>query len=161
MINARSLAAFLALSGVAALPACSMFQGDDAARTSSSRSVGASGQSYAGTPSYTTDPQAPAVAPPLTPEMVRSVQHTLQQDGLYRGSVDGKWGAGTQAGVRRYQEQHNITATGQLDQPTLTAMNLVPSQNDAQQGTGQRYGSNYNPAPDAAPAPPNPAATPR
>jgi len=134
MIKARNLAALLALSSVAALPACSMFGGDDSSRTSRSSY---SSQSYSAAPSYASGQMMGTTE--LTPDMIRSVQQTLAQDGMYRGRVDGMWGPATQAAVRSYQQQHNMNPTGQLDQDTLAAMNL---------GGGQRYGSNYN-------APPN------
>lgn len=160
MIKVRSLAALLAVSSIAVLPACSMFGGGDSGRRSSS--VGGAGQGYAAAPSYSSSPQAsaPAAMPPLTPEMIRSVQQTLQQNGMYRGQIDGVWGPGTQSAVRSYQQAHNLNATGQLDQDTLTAMNLTGNQNSAQQQqppASQRYGSNYNPPPNdnPQPAPPN------
>ena len=92
--------------------------------------------------------------------MIRNVQQALQQDGTYQGRVDGVWGPGTQAAVRTYQQQHNMNATGQLDQDTLAAMNLGAAPNNAQQQPGsQRYGSNsapnYNPPPNGNPNPPN------
>ena len=92
--------------------------------------------------------------------MIRNVQQALQQDGTYRGRVDGVWGPGTQAAVRTYQQQHHMNATGQLDQDTLAAMNLGTAPNNAQQQPGsQRYGSNsapnYNPPPNDNANPPN------
>jgi peptidoglycan hydrolase-like protein with peptidoglycan-binding domain len=156
MTKIRNFAALLALSGVAVLPACSMFGGDN----SNSRSSRASyfSQGYAAAPNYNTASQAPA-APELTPDMVRNVQQALQQDGTYRGRVDGVWGPGTQAAVRTYQQQHNMNATGQLDQDTLAAMNLGAAPNNAQQPSSQRYGSNsapnYNPPPNGNTNPPN------
>ncbi|MEJ0016323.1 MAG: peptidoglycan-binding domain-containing protein [Acetobacteraceae bacterium] len=139
MTQVRTLARLLALAGVVALPACSMFGGDDSSRTSRTTSAGPSYAAAAPAP-------VPAVAPPLTPEMIRSVQQTLQQNGLYRGHVDGVWGPRTQSAVRGYQQQHNLTASGQLDQATLSAMNLGTSPDTAQQAPdSQRYGSNYNP----------------
>jgi peptidoglycan hydrolase-like protein with peptidoglycan-binding domain len=68
--------------------------------------------------------------------------------------VDGVWGPATQAGVRSYQQQHNLNATGRLDQDTLSAMNLAP-----QQPASQRYGSNYNPPPDTSNPQPNRSTT--
>jgi hypothetical protein len=58
--------------------------------------------------------------------------------------------------VRGYQQQHNLNATGQLDQDTLAAMNLG-GQNNAAQPPNQRYGSNYNPPPP----PPNNTSNPQ
>ena len=142
MIKVRNLAALLALSGVAVLPACSMF-GDENSR--SSRASYPS-QSYAAAPS----------ASELTPDTTQQVQQKLQQQGLYSGRVDGVWGPATEAAVRSYQQQHNMNATGQLDQATLAAMNLGPAQNNAQeQPPNQTYGSNYNPPPNNSIAPNN------
>jgi peptidoglycan hydrolase-like protein with peptidoglycan-binding domain len=162
MIKIRKVAALLALSGVAVLPACSMFGGGDSSRSSRARY---SSQGYAAAPNYnTTSQMAPAAqAPELTPDMIRNVQQPLQQDGTYRGRVDGVWGPGTQTAVRTYQQQHNMNATGQLDQDTLAAMNLGAAPNNAQQPSSQRYGNNsapnYNPPPNGSANPPNPDTT--
>jgi peptidoglycan hydrolase-like protein with peptidoglycan-binding domain len=146
-MKVRNLAALLALSSVAVLPACSWLGIDDNNRQTS-RAAPAS-QSYAAAPASQTS------APELTPDMIRSVQQNLQQGGLYHGRVDGVWGPSTQAAVRSYQQQHNMNATGQLDQATLSAMNLAPGQNNAQeQPANQTYGSNDNPQP-SNPNPPN------
>jgi peptidoglycan hydrolase-like protein with peptidoglycan-binding domain len=147
MMKVRNLAALMALSSVAVLPACSWLGIGDNNRQSSRATP--SSQSYAAAPT------SQATAPELTPDMIRSVQQTLQQDGSYHGRVDGVWGPSTQAAVRNYQQQHNMNATGQLDQATLAAMNLGPNQNNAQdQPANQTYGSNNNPQP-GNPNPPN------
>ena len=99
-------------------------------------------QSYTAGPNYSQPGSAQTA--PLTPDMTRDVQHALQQQGLYRGHVDGVWGPGTQAAVRGFQQQHNMSATGQLDQDTLTAMNLGPGQ----QPVTQPYGNNYSSPPN-------------
>jgi peptidoglycan hydrolase-like protein with peptidoglycan-binding domain len=72
-------------------------------------------------------PQPAAVSQPtVAPEMVREVQAKLHDDGYYRqGPVDGVWGAGTEASVRSFQRDHNLAASGQLDMPTLQALNLA------------------------------------
>jgi peptidoglycan hydrolase-like protein with peptidoglycan-binding domain len=104
MIKFRNVAVMLALSSVAVLPACSVFGGG----TNSSQSSSAS-----------------ASRPPaLSQDMVQQVQTRLQQAGNYNGSIDGLWGPATEAGVRSYQQQHNLNATGQLDGDTLTSLNL-------------------------------------
>ena len=128
MIKFRNVAAMLALSSVAALPACSMFGGG----TNSSQSSTAS-----------------ASRPPaLSQDMVQQVQTRLQQAGNYNGSIDGLWGPATEAGVRSYQQQHNLNATGQLDGDTLASLNLG--------GTNQTLGT----AQPAAIAPPVASAQP-
>jgi len=146
MLKPRNLATLLALSSIAVLPACSWF-GDHGSQSSSANPPA---QSYAAAPNYNEMSQTTE----LTPDMIRNVQQNLQQQGLYHGSVDGVWGPATQAGVRNYQQQHNLNTTGQLDQDTLSAMNLV---NPPQQPASQRYGSNDNPPPPPANNPQQPA----
>ncbi len=115
MIRIHNVAALLALSSVAVLPACSMFGG-------SSNSSPESRTSYS-------SPQSPA----LSQNMIRQVQSRLQQAGTYSGRIDGLWGPATEAAVLGYQKQHNLNATGQLDNNTLASLNLG--------STNQTYGS--------------------
>ena len=122
MIKFRNVAALLALSSVAALPACSMFGGGSNSSQSSSASA--------------------ARPPALSQDMVQQVQTRLQQAGDYNGSIDGLWGPATEAGVRSYQQQHNLNATGQLDNDTLASLNL--------RGTNQTLGT-VQPAANAPP----------
>jgi peptidoglycan hydrolase-like protein with peptidoglycan-binding domain len=64
--------------------------------------------------------------PVVAPDMVRQVQSKLRDDGYYKqGPVDGVWGSGTETAVRSYQHDHNLTSNGQLDVPTLQALNLT------------------------------------
>ncbi len=97
-------AALLALGSVAALPACSMNSGQ----------YGGGG--------------APAMAarpPPVSSGMVKQVQSALQQQGMYRGNVDGVWGPETQNAVANYQQAHGLPSTGELNSPTLASLNLA------------------------------------
>jgi peptidoglycan hydrolase-like protein with peptidoglycan-binding domain len=96
--------------------------------------------------------QSVAVAPPpaVAPDMVRQVQAKLRDGGYYKqGAVDGVWGAGTQASVRSFQHDHNLTANGQLDVPTLQALNLASSAPDTTRDNATTQ-PNYN-----APTQPN------
>jgi len=131
MINVRNVAALLALSSAAALPACSMFGGGN-------NSSPASHASYS-------SPQSPA----LSQDMVQQVQTRLQQAGTYSGRIDGLWGPATEAAVRSYQQQHNLNATGQLDSDTLASLKLGGTQQNYgnAQPNSPGYGSN-----DTAPA---------
>ena len=104
MIKFRNVAALLALSSIAALPACTM----------------SGGGYYNSQPSSASASQSPA----LSQDMVRQVQTRLQQAGTYSGNIDGLWGPQTEAAVRSYQQQHNLNATGQLDGDTLASLNL-------------------------------------
>jgi len=70
-------------------------------------------------------PIAAATQPTVSPDLVRQVQSKLHDDGYYKqGPVDGVWGAGTESAVRSFQRDHNLGSSGQLDVPTLQAMNL-------------------------------------
>jgi peptidoglycan hydrolase-like protein with peptidoglycan-binding domain len=84
-------------------------------------------------------PQSPA----LSQNTIARVQSRLQQAGDYNGAIDGLWGPATEAGVRSYQQQHGLSATGQLDGDTLASLNLG--------GTNQTYG-NTQPAVSPQPA---------
>ena len=130
MLKVRNLGLLLALSSVAVLPACSWFGGDnDSSRTSSA----------APSSSYTPPPPPPQQAEAqqaVTPDTIRQVQQTLQQQKMYRGQVDGVWGPRTQTAVRQYQQKNNLGSSGQLDQQTLASLNI---------GGGQNYGDNGQP----------------
>jgi peptidoglycan hydrolase-like protein with peptidoglycan-binding domain len=136
MTKVRNAATLLALCSIAVLPACSMFGGNN--RTQTSRST------------YPTQSSAATQqSSELSQDMIQRVQGRLQQQGMYRGNVDGVWGPGTESAVHSYQQQHNLSATGRLDADTLAALNLGPNQNygNAQpQPNDQHYGSN-NPRP--------------
>lgn len=108
-----------------------------------------------------------ATQPAVAPDVVRQVQSKLRDDGYYKqGAVDGVWGSGTQASVRSFQHDHNLNTSGQLDVPTLQALNLASSWtpdatgNNLSRPTQPNYNAsqptqpNYNPPPPAAPAPP-------
>lgn len=71
--------------------------------------------------------RATAMAQPtVAPDMVRQVQAKLRDAGYYKqGAVDGVWGSGTETAVRAFQHDHNLGGSGQLDVPTLQAMNLT------------------------------------
>ena len=57
--------------------------------------------------------------------MVKQVQSKLRDDGYYKqGAVDGVWGSGTEYAVRSFQHDHNLSSNGQLDVPTLQALNV-------------------------------------
>jgi peptidoglycan hydrolase-like protein with peptidoglycan-binding domain len=71
-------------------------------------------------------PRAAATQPVVAPDMVRQVQTKLRDGGYYKqGPVDGVWGSGTENAVRSFQHDHNLASSGQLDVPTLQALNLA------------------------------------
>jgi peptidoglycan hydrolase-like protein with peptidoglycan-binding domain len=150
-MKASNLAALLAVSSLAVLPACSMFGGG-------SHQASTAAPAYAATPSNNTTQASTSAGrnAELSPNMIRDVQQNLKQAGLYNARVDGVWGPRTQAAVRDYQQQHNMNATGELDQQTLDAMNLgtnTGNQNNAtnqgnDNGAQPSNQANYNPPPN-------------
>jgi hypothetical protein len=102
MLKTRNVTLLLLLSSVAVLPACSM--GD-----------------HSGSQATYTLPQPPGVSPAT----IRQVQTRLQQEGDYSDAIDGVWGPSTEAGVRAYQQHHNLAQTGQLDTPTMASINAA------------------------------------
>jgi hypothetical protein len=58
-------------------------------------------------------------------KLVRNVQQTLQDKGVDAGPVDGIWGPKTSAGVRQFQQQQKLQATGQLNAQTLDALGIA------------------------------------
>src|SRR5213082_4331052 len=55
---------------------------------------------------------------------VATVQEQLAQQGYYRGEIDGIFGAGTRRAVLRYQSDHGLRVTGNLNADTLQALGL-------------------------------------
>ncbi len=53
---------------------------------------------------------------------VKALQEKLKALGYLTGSADGKYGAGTEAAVKRFQKAFNLTETGTADTETLTAV---------------------------------------
>ncbi len=92
----------LALLAVGGLAACSSW---NTGQTSSS-----SGAGYA--------------APALSSATVMQVQTALQQQGFYKGTIDGLWGPETQGALQSYQQAKGLTADGQLGPQTMASLNL-------------------------------------
>ncbi|MBX6322346.1 MAG: peptidoglycan-binding protein, partial [Rhodospirillaceae bacterium] len=67
----------------------------------------------------------------LSREDRRRIQSELQRLGYYDGSIDGDFGPGTRAAVRRYQEDIGEEATGQLT--PAQAMRLLADSQAASQ----------------------------
>jgi peptidoglycan hydrolase-like protein with peptidoglycan-binding domain len=58
----------------------------------------------------------------LDPISLRLVEARLQQLGLQPGAVDGRIDADTRGAIRRYQRDRQLTASGYLDQATVSQM---------------------------------------
>jgi hypothetical protein len=57
-------------------------------------------------------------------QVVANVQTALQQQGYYRGDVDGLLGPLTRAAIATYQRDHGLYVTSAIDQPTLEALGM-------------------------------------
>lgn len=50
--------------------------------------------------------------------IVKKIQQSLSQEGHYTGRFDGLYGGGTERAVRLYQTEHDLEATGRVDDAT-------------------------------------------
>jgi putative peptidoglycan binding protein len=56
--------------------------------------------------------------------VLANVQGSLQEQGYYRGEVDGLMGPLTREALANYQRDHGLVSTAALDQPTLASLGL-------------------------------------
>ena len=122
------VAAIAAISATGALAA-----GDPSHQRPSSQS--SSGSSAA---------QSQASGQAQSPEVVKQVQQQLNQKGYEVGAADGQAGPRTQAGVKKFQEKENLSATGRIDQQTLAALGI--NEQDATGGFGRSPASSSSPS---------------
>ena len=62
----------------------------------------------------------------LTPDQViANVQGALQQQGYYRGEVDGMLGPYTREALANYQGHHGLYVTSAIDRPTLESLGMT------------------------------------
>ena len=67
----------------------------------------------------------PQAAPVLSDDAVFKVQQRLREQGFYvRDNIDGHWGPRTAAALKNFQRAKGLNPTGQLDLPTLAALDL-------------------------------------
>jgi peptidoglycan hydrolase-like protein with peptidoglycan-binding domain len=57
---------------------------------------------------------------------VRGMQQTLQDEGHYRGKIDGLFGLRTRASIRGFQKAEKLPVTGQLDAQTAGKLGVRP-----------------------------------
>jgi peptidoglycan hydrolase-like protein with peptidoglycan-binding domain len=60
----------------------------------------------------------------VTPDVVRAAQKKLSTEGYDSGTPDGKIGPATRAAIRKYQTDKNLKVTGQLDESTLSHLDV-------------------------------------
>jgi Putative peptidoglycan binding domain len=58
-------------------------------------------------------------------QVIANVQAALQQQGYYRGEVDGLIGPLTRGAIADYQRDHGLYATSTIDQPTLQSLGMA------------------------------------
>jgi hypothetical protein len=61
----------------------------------------------------------------LSSQTVVAVQKELTQLGYYHGQIDGVIGAETQKAIRWFQSVNKVPVTGQIDDPTLRALQIT------------------------------------
>jgi peptidoglycan hydrolase-like protein with peptidoglycan-binding domain len=59
----------------------------------------------------------------VSPVHVAQIQHLLQEQGLYRGALDGAWGAATAGAANEFRKRHQLEASPGLDIALLRALN--------------------------------------
>ena len=70
---------------------------------------------------------------------VNAMQQILQDEGHYRGKIDGVIGLRTRATIRKFQKTENLPVTGQLDAQTANKLGVRPeSREDAGYDTTQK-----------------------
>jgi len=57
-------------------------------------------------------------------QVIANVQSALQQQGYYRGEVDGLIGPPTRGAIADYQRDHGLYTTSTIDQPTLQSLGV-------------------------------------
>jgi len=64
----------------------------------------------------------------VTPNVIRAAQQKLDDGGYHSGKPDGKIGPVTRAAIRKYQGDQGVPVTGELDESTLSHLNVGGSQ---------------------------------
>jgi hypothetical protein len=65
---------------------------------------------------------------PMRHQVVRRVQRELQKQGYDPGTIDGKMGPRTRSTLKRYQTDHGLPATGEIDSKILETIVLRTTQ---------------------------------
>ena len=62
---------------------------------------------------------------------LKQMQQTLQDNGHYRGKIDGMLGLRTRASIRGFQKAQNLPVTGELDVRTARKLGVLPEIREA------------------------------
>ena len=80
---------------------------------------------------------------------VVKAQQALKQQGLYKGSVDGKVGPETRTAISQFQKKNGLQQTAQLDQQTMGQLEGSGGMNSSKPSSGARMPSNSSAGPGA------------
>jgi peptidoglycan hydrolase-like protein with peptidoglycan-binding domain len=72
---------------------------------------------------------------------IRMLQQALDRDGLNAGPVDGIMGNQTRQALQKFQSQHGLNASGQLDRQTIAALRSQRGRSQATAKTNKRTAS--------------------
>jgi peptidoglycan hydrolase-like protein with peptidoglycan-binding domain len=67
-----------------------------------------------------------------SPERYKEIQQALATKGYFQGEPNGEWGADSQAALKRFQAEQNLTSDGKLSSMSLIALGLGPKRLSAQ-----------------------------
>lgn len=74
------------------------------------------------TPGARTQAEHGAQAENWSKSRIKEVQRRLKAAGAYNGPIDGRLGARTQQAISKFQQDHGLPQTGNLDQKTQAAL---------------------------------------
>ena len=77
-------------------------------------------------------------------EEVRQIQTKLKRWGYYSGNVDGIYGSGTLAAVKKFQQKNNLKVDGIAGKQTLEAMGIFNSSSSSSSSNSNVSSSNLN-----------------
>ena len=60
----------------------------------------------------------------LSTQQVHEIQSALNKQGFNTGNADGMWSSATEAAIKKFQQQNNLQANGEVDQQTLSALGV-------------------------------------
>ena len=73
--------------------------------------------------------QRPQGTAAISDDTVFKVQQRLHELGFYvRDNIDGQWGPATSTALKNFQRSKGMNPSGQIDMPTLAALDLPPDQ---------------------------------
>ncbi len=75
---------------------------------------------------------------------VRKIQEKLKRWGYYNGNVDGIYGSGTLAAVKKFQKKNKLTVDGIAGKKTLEAMGIFGSSSSSSSSSGGSGSTNSN-----------------